>query len=352
MTRSFSINGRAINAQSDPYVIAELSGNHNGSIERAFDIIVAAKNAGADAIKLQTYTADTLTIDHDGPGFVVDLPLWKNRTLYDLYTEASTPWEWHEALFAKGAEVGITIFSSPFDRSSLDLLENLNCPAYKIASPELVDIPLIEEVAATGKPMIMSTGMGSLEEIGEAVDAARHAGCKALALLHCVSAYPAPPEDACLRNIQELSLRFDAQSGLSDHTLGSAVAIASSALGATILEKHFTLLRSDGGVDSAFSIEPQELQELVKDMRAASKASQSPSAFGPKKSEQQNLVNRRSLYVVKDIAKGEVFTSENVRSIRPGHGLKPKHYKSILGDRAATNIPRGEPLSWDMVEGA
>lgn len=349
MSKSFEIDGRVIAPGQPPYMIAELSGNHNGDIERAFSIMAAAKDAGADAIKIQTYTADTMTIDYDGPGFVVDLPLWKGRTLHDLYQEASTPWDWHEALFAKGRELGITVFSSPFDFSAVDFLENLNAPAYKIASPEIVDIPLIERVAATGKPVIISTGMANLEEIEEAVNAARNAGCQDLVLLHCVSAYPAPPEDACLTNIEELARRFDIIAGLSDHTLGIAVPLAATALGASVIEKHFTLARAEGGVDSAFSIEPDELSALVGQSRDVAHAIGGPS-FGPKPSERKGLAYRRSLYVVADVAKGERLTAENVRSIRPGHGLKPKHLKDVIGRVALFDIKRGAPLTWEMVE--
>lgn len=352
MTVSFNINGRVIGPGTSPYIIAEISGNHNGSIERAFAIMEAAREAGADAVKLQTYTADTLTIDHDGDEFIVELPLWKGRTLYDLYKEACTPWEWHEALFAKGQELGITVFSSPFDFTSVDFLEALDCPAYKIASPELVDIPLIKKVAATGKPMIMSTGMATFEEIEEAVCAARSVGCNDIALLQCVSAYPANAKDAGLGNIAKLSNQFGVEAGLSDHTLGTAVSVASVAMGATIIEKHVTLSRADGGVDSAFSLEPDELKKLVEDTRDSAKASRGRSVFGPKESEQGTLVLRRSLYVVEDVAEGQVFTAQNVRSIRPANGLKPKYYDLVLGQTASRAIGRGEALSWEMVVGS
>ncbi len=347
---SISIDGREIGPGLAPYIIAELSGNHNGDINRALAIVEAAADAGADAVKMQTYTADTLTIDYDGPGFTVDLPLWKNRTLYNLYQEASTPWEWHEALFAKGRELGTTVFSSPFDATAIELLEGLNCPAYKIASPELVDIPLIEKIAATGKPLIMSTGMGTINEINEAVMVARGAGCEHLVLLHCVSAYPASPEDAHLANIGELQSRFGVIAGLSDHTMGTAVSVAAVAMGACVIEKHFTLSRVDGGVDSAFSLEPDELVRLVDETKVAAVACCGPD-IGPKEAEKGVLNYRRSLYVVDDIDAGDKFTEQNIRSIRPGFGLPPKHYKSLLGRRASRDVKRGEPLDWAMVDG-
>ncbi len=346
-SKSVEIDGRIIAQDRPPYVIAELSGNHNGDISRAFDINATEKTAGADAVKLQTFTADTITIDHDGPGFVVDLPLWKGRTLYDLYQESHTPWEWHADIFAKGRELGITVFSSPFDFTSVDFLESLNAPAYKIASPELVDIPLIEYVAATGKPMIMSTGMATLEEIEEAVSAAYAAGCNDLIILHCVSAYPTPFDQSSLLNITDLSNHFGTLVGLSDHSLGTTVPVASVALGARVIEKHFTLSRADGGVDSGFSLEPAELQQLVEGVRISAEASRGPS-FGPKNSEKKSILYRRSLYVVQDMKEGECFTGKNVRSIRPGYGLQPKHYSATLGNLANRDIARGEPLAWDM----
>ena len=348
MARSMIIDGRKIGPDGPPYVVAELSGNHNGEIERAFGIIAAAKVAGASAVKLQTYTADTITIDSDRSEFVVDLPLWKNRTLHDLYEEAHTPWDWHEGLFAKGKELGITVFSSPFDPTAVDFLESLGAPAYKIASFELVDIPLIEKVAATGKPVIMSTGMGSLDEIGDAVNAARGAGCRELALLHCVSAYPTPFDQANLANIGVLAERFEVPVGLSDHTMGTVVPVAATALGAAIIEKHVTLSRADGGVDSAFSLEPDELKQLVDDVAIAAETRAGPR-FGAKEAEAGSLNYRRSLYVVADIEAGECFTESNVRSIRPGFGLPPKHLKSVLGKTASRALKRGEPLAEDMI---
>ncbi len=348
MTQTITIAGRRIGAGEPPYVIAELSANHNGNIEHAFAILAAAKAAGADAVKLQTYTADTITINHDGPDFLIENGLWAGRRLHELYQEAQTPWEWHEALFAKGEELGIPVFSSPFDATAVDLLESLGAPAYKIASFELVDLPLIERVAAAGKPMIMSTGMATHGEIADAVAAARRAGCRDLALLHCVSGYPAPAGDANLRSIPHLGARFECVVGLSDHTLGIGVAAAAVALGAAIIEKHVTLRRADGGPDSAFSLEPHELAMLTTACRDASAALGTVSD-GPKPSETANLRFRRSLYAVADIAAGEPLTTLNVRSIRPGFGLPPKHLPDILGQRATCAISRGTALTWDHV---
>lgn len=347
---SMTIAGRSIGAEQPPYVIAELSGNHNGSMEHAFKIMAAAKAAGADAVKLQTYRPDTITIDHDSPDFMIESGLWKGRRLYELYTEASTPWEWHEALFAKGRELGITVFSTPFDASAVELLERLGTPAYKIASFENIDLPLIERVAATGKPVIMSTGMATLAEIGDAVAAARRAGCRELALLHCVSAYPAPAADANLLTMSHLRDAFGTVVGLSDHTLGIAVAVAAAALGASIIEKHVTLRRADGGPDSAFSLEPAELDALCAACGDAS-AALGGICYGPKSSDAGSLRFRRSLYAVADIAAGEPFSPANIRSIRPAFGLPPKHYGELLGRVALTSIPRGTPLSWDLVGG-
>ena len=332
-----------------PFVVAELSGNHNQSLERGLALMEAAARAGADAVKLQTYTADTITMDHDGPGFVVEGGLWHGRSLHGLYREAHTPWSWHEALFARGAELGVSVFSSPFDESAVDFLESLGCPAYKIASFELVHLPLIAKAASTAKPLIMSTGMATAEEIGEAVAAARGAGCKDLVLLHCVSAYPAPPQESNLRTMSDLATRFGVPVGLSDHTMGTAVAVAAAALGACLIEKHVTLARADGGPDAAFSLEPQELADLCRDTRVAWSAIGSAS-YGPKGSDKANAAYRRSLYVVEDIRAGEKLTARNVRCIRPGYGLPPKHLPQVLGRRAAKAVQRGTPLAWDLVD--
>ncbi|MFD2206855.1 pseudaminic acid synthase [Kiloniella antarctica] len=343
------IDGQAIGPGYAPYVIAELSGNHNGEIERAFKIMEAAKKSGANAIKLQTYTSDTMTIDHDGPGFVVDLPLWKGRTLYDLYQEAHTPWDWHEALFSHAKKIGITIFSSPFDATAVDLLEKLGAPAYKVASFENIDIPLIKKISNTKKPLIISTGMASLEEIEDAVQAARDGGCEELCLLHCVSSYPASIEETNLANISRLREKFGVIVGLSDHSLGTVVPIAASAVGASVIEKHFTLSRDDGGVDSTFSLEPDEMRELVDRSREAAVAV-GQVKFGPKPGELESLNYRRSLYVVEDVKAGEIFTPKNIRSIRPAHGLEPKYYEAILCKKASCDIKRGEPMTWNFVD--
>ena len=343
-----TLDGREIGPGMPPYVIAEMSGNHNGDINRAFAIIEAAKVAGADAVKLQTYTADTMTIDHDGPGFRIQGGLWDGRTLYDLYQEAGTPWAWHEALFARGRELGITVFSSPFDASAVTFLEGLGAPAYKIASFELVDLPLIRRVATTGKPMILSTGMASLAEIGEAVATARAGGCQDPILLHCVSGYPSPAGEANLRTLVDLSERFDLLTGLSDHSAGVAVAVAAVALGAVVVEKHVTLSRADGGTDAAFSLEPAELAALVRECGTAWSAL-GTIHYERTASELGNAVFRRSLYIVEDVAEGEVLTSKNVRAIRPGYGLPPKHLDQVLNRRAVRPLRRGEPLTMAMV---
>ncbi len=348
-TAPFSINGRRIGPTHPPFIIAELSANHNGDINRAFAIMRAAKDAGADAIKLQTYSADTLTIDHDGPGFIIESGLWKGRKLYDLYEEAGTPWEWHEPLFAYGKELGITVFSSPFDPSAVAFLEKFDVPAYKVASFELVDLALIKTIAATGKPIILSTGMASFEEIEEAIDTARSAGCTYLAVLHCISAYPAKPEESNLKTIADMAERLGIVIGLSDHTTGIATATAGVAMGANIIEKHFTLRRSDGGPDSAFSLEPEELSILCKTCKVAW-ASIGEVAYGPSETEKNSLVFRRSLYIVEDIPPGGKLTKDNVRSIRPGFGLPPRHLPDVLGQTAKQAIPRGTPLQWDLLE--
>ncbi len=342
------IDGRPIGPGHPPYVIAELSGNHRGDIARAFRLMEAACEAGADAIKIQTYTADTLTLDHDGPEFRIRGGPWDGETLHALYRRAHTPWEWHGALFERARRLGITLFSTPFDPTAVDLLESLGAPAYKIASFEIVDLPLVARAARAKKPLLVSTGMASLGEIEDAVRAARGAGAEQLVLLHCVSGYPAPPEDMNLRTLPHLGATFGAVAGLSDHTLGIAVAVAAVALGACVIEKHVTLARAEGGPDAAFSLEPDELASLVSACRTAHRALGSIT-HDRKPSEQENMVFRRSLYVVRDMAAGEVFTAENVRSIRPGHGLSPKHLGAILGRAAARAIARGTALDWTMV---
>ena len=344
-----TIAGRPVGPAHPPFIVAELSANHLGGIDRALRLMDAAKQAGADAVKLQTYTADTITLDHDGPEFRIADGPWAGRTLYDLYQEAHTPWEWHEALFAHGRDLGITVFSSPFDTTAIDLLEKLNAPVYKIASFECVDLPLIRVAATTGKPLIISTGMADHEEIGEAVETARGAGCGGLILLHCISAYPAPPNDYNLRTIANLGETFDALPGLSDHTLGASVAIAAVAMGACLIEKHITLARSDGGPDAAFSAEPAEFAEVVAGCRTAWDALGEASYSRPE-SEQGNVQFRRSLFVVRDVAAGEPLTLENVRSIRPGNGLPPRDLDQVLGRRARQAISRGTPLSWSLID--
>ncbi len=345
---SFSLAGRVIGSGHPPYVIAELSGNHNGDLGRALRIMEACKEAGADAVKLQTYTPDTMTIDHDGEDFKVKGGLWDGHTLYSLYQMAHTPWDWHPALFEKARELGITIFSTPFDETAVDFLEELGAPAYKIASFENVDIPLIKRTATTGKPMIISTGMADEAEIRAAVEAARQGGCNDLALLHCISGYPTRPEESNLRTLPDLAERFGVVAGLSDHTLTTATAVAGIALGASLIEKHVTLCRADGGPDAAFSLEPEELMRLVEDCRTAH-AALGRTTYERAESEKASMTFRRSLYVVEDMAAGEVFTSRNLRSIRPGFGPAPKYLPDVLGRRAACPLSRGTPLSFDDV---
>jgi N-acetylneuraminate synthase len=349
MASAVTIGGRAISADRPPYVVAELSANHGGSIERALAVMEAAKAAGADAVKLQTYTADTMTIDHDSPDFRIRGGLWDGRGLYELYQEAHTPWEWHPALFAKGRELGIPVFSTPFDSSAVDFLETLDPPAYKLASFELLDLPLVRRIAATGKPVIMSTGMATPEEIAETVETFRANGGRDLILLHCVSGYPTPAEQSNLRRIPELAKQFGCPVGLSDHTLGTEVAIASVVLGACALEKHFTLRRADGGPDSAFSLEPGELRALVHGVRTAFDALGSGA---PTRSEVEkgNMIFRRSVYVVRDVAAGETLTADNLRIIRPGYGLPPRDLEKVIGRKARRALARGTALTWDAVD--
>ena len=348
MNKYITIDNRKIGSDFSPYIIAEMSANHNGDISRAFEILEMAKRCGADAIKIQTYTQDTLTIDCDKPEFKVEGGLWSGRTLYDLYTEAHMPWEWHKPLFEKAKQLGITIFSSPFDFTAVDLLEELGAPAYKIASFEAIDLPLIEYVAKTGKPMIISTGMANEDEIREAVETAKSAGCKDLIVLHCVSGYPAPASDYNLATIPDMAKRFDVLTGLSDHTIDNTTAIASIALGACLIEKHVTLDRNGGGPDDSFSLEEPDLKQLCDDSKIAWSATGKVN-YERKESEKGNLIFRRSLYVVKNIAKGERFTHENIRSIRPGYGLAPKYITAVLGQTAAKDISKGTPLSNELI---
>jgi pseudaminic acid synthase len=349
MSRLIQVAGRRIGVGYPPYVIAEISGNHKGDIKRAIRLIDAAKAAGADAVKLQTYTADTITINHDGPGFVIDGGLWHGRRLYELYEEAHTPWAWHAELFAAAADRRITCFSSPFDPSAVDFLEKLGAPAYKIASFEIVDLPLIRHVASTKKPMIISTGMASQDEVAEALAAARGAGAVDVVLLHCVSGYPTPASEANLARIAALSRMHGCSVGLSDHTLGTDVAVAATALGAVVIEKHVTLARADGGPDAEFSLEPHEFASLVRSVRNAFDALGAEN-FGQTDCERGSRLLRRSLYAVADIAEGSQLTLQNVRSIRPGYGLPPKHLPEILGRRAKQAIARGTPLTKDMFD--
>ena len=348
MSDTFLIEGREIGPDYPPYMIAELSANHNGNIETAFRLIEAAKLAGADAVKIQTYRADTLTIDCDKPDFQVQGGLWNGKTLYQLYEWAHTPWEWHEALFEKARDIGITIFSSPFDSTAVDLLEEMGAPAYKIASFEIVDLSLIRYVAKTGKPIILSTGMATKEEISEAVITAREHGCEQLAVLHCVSGYPAPVKDFNLKTMVDIGCSFGVVTGLSDHSLDHSVSLASIALGASIVEKHFTLDRKGGGADDSFSVEPSEYQTLCKNALEVWSALGQVS-YSIKDSETSNNVFRRSIYVVQDIKAGEAFNSENIRIIRPGYGMAPKHYETIIGQRAVINLSRGEALREEHV---
>lgn len=328
---------RRIGCDQPPYVIAEMSANHNGSLATALRIIEQAKLAGADAVKLQTYRPDTITLDSSLPEFQINDGLWAGQTLYQLYQDAHMPWDWHQPLFAHARKLGIAIFSTPFDTTAVDLLEDLNTPAYKIASFEAIDLPLIRYVAATGKPLIISTGMADAEEIGEAVDAARSGGCRELAVLHCVSGYPAPAGDYNLRTLLDMQQRFGTLVGLSDHTLDNTTAIASIALGACIVEKHFTLDRQGGGPDDSFSLEPAGLAELCRGTRTAWE-SLGQVNYARKSSEQGNVKFRRSLYFVRDLQAGEVITADCIRSVRPGYGLAPKHTNDVIGKRVLHDI--------------
>ncbi|HLS48108.1 MAG TPA: pseudaminic acid synthase [Gemmatimonadales bacterium] len=343
------LGGRTIGAGQPPYLIAEMSANHGQDLDQAVRLVRAMKIAGADAVKVQTYTADTLTIDCDNPHFRVgEGSLWEGRTLYDLYREAHTPWEWQARLRDVAHGEGLDFFSTPFDPTSVDFLESLDVPAYKIASFEIVDLGLIRYVAQTGKPLIISTGMATLEEVGEAVEAARDSGATQIVLLKCTSAYPAPPEEMNLQAIPQLARAFGTPVGLSDHTLALAVPVAAVALGASVIEKHFTLSRAQPGPDSAFSLEPEEFRAMADAARTAA-AALGTASFGVGAEEEKSRVFRRSLFVVRDIAAGETFTAENVRSIRPGFGLAPKHLASVLGRRCSRDVARGTPLDWSLV---
>ena len=343
-----TIDGRRIGSDFPPFVIAEMSANHNGNLDTAYRIIDEARNAGADAIKIQTYRPDTITIKSDLPDFRITGGLWAGRTLYDLYEWAHTPWEWHAFLFEHARELGITIFSSPFDNTAVDLLEDLNAPAYKIASFEAIDLPLIKYTANTGKPMIISTGMANAEEIGEAIAAARDGGCKELAILHCVSGYPAPAADYNLRTIPNMIQRFGLVTGLSDHTIGNATAIASVALGASIIEKHFTLDRDGGGPDDSFSLEAAELKSLCAEAKTAWNALGSAN-YERKSSELNNMQFRRSLYFVSALKKGMQIAPADIRSIRPGYGAPPKLYQDLLGKKVSRDVEVGTPVTMDAI---
>lgn len=345
MNAHISIDGRKIGTDYAPYIIAEMSANHNGSIENAFKIIEQAKRCGADAVKLQTYTADTITLNSRAPEFMIRGTLWDGQSLHELYQKAHMPWDWHKPLFDFAREQGITIFSSPFDFSAVDLLESLNAPAYKIASFEMVDLPLIRYVAQTGKPMIISTGMADADEIAEAVTTAKSAGCRELVVLHCVSGYPAPAADYNLRTLPDMAARFDTLVGLSDHTLDNTTAVASVVLGACVIEKHFTLDRNGGGADDSFSLEPDGLQALCRDSKTAWQAL-GRVHYGLKSSEQGNVQFRRSLYFVKDMQKGDAIDETCIRSVRPGFGIAPKHFDELIGKRLTRNVQANTKTDW------
>jgi pseudaminic acid synthase len=345
-----SIAGRRIRLDEPPFVIAEMSGNHNQSLERALEIVDAAADTGAHALKIQTYTADTMTLDVDRPEFRIEDPgsPWSGETLYSLYQKAYTPWKWHEPIFERARKRGLIAFSTPFDGSAVDFLESLDVPCYKIASFENTDLPLIRRVAATGKPIIMSTGMATAAELDESVRAAREAGCVELVLLKCTSTYPASAEDSNLRTLPDIKKRFECSVGLSDHTLGTAVAVASVVLGAVVIEKHFTLSRADGGVDSAFSLEPLEMKALVQDSERAWRALGAVS-YGPTEAERQSARLRRSLYIAQDMRAGDALDEENLRVVRPGNGLAPKYYDELLGRRIVRDAPKGTPVTWELL---
>jgi pseudaminic acid synthase len=347
---SIEIQGRKIGSDFTPFVIAEMSGNHNQSLDRALEIVEAAAKAGVHGLKIQTYTADTMTLDIRVGEFFINDPhsLWQGNSLYNLYQQAHTPWEWHKPIFDRCKELGIIGFSTPFDITAVDFLESLDVPCYKIASFENTDLPLIRKVASTGKPMMISTGMASVAELDETVRSAREAGCQDLVLLKCTSTYPATPENTNILTISHLRKLFGTEVGLSDHTMGIGVAVASVALGATVIEKHFTLCRADGGVDSAFSMEPSEMQQLVIETERAW-VSLGKISYGATEAEKKSLMFRRSLYIAQDIKKGDVLTPENLKSIRPGLGLPPKYYDILLGKAVKQDIKRGTPARWDLL---
>lgn len=344
------IGGRLIGLGHPPFIIAEMSGNHDQSLERALQIVDAAAASGAHALKIQTYTPDTMTLDLDEREFLINdrNSLWAGKSLYRLYGEAYTPWEWHKPIFDRARELGMVAFSTPFDDTSVNFLETLDVPCYKIASFENVDIPLIRKVARTGKPLIISTGMASIAELDEAVSAAREAGCNDIVLLKCTSTYPAIPTNSNIATIPHMRQLFNVEVGLSDHTLGIGVALAAVAMGATVLEKHFTLSRSDGGVDSVFSLEPHELKTLVEESRRAWQA-MGEVKYGPSPDERGSMQFRRSLYVSKDIKAGDPFNTGNIRSVRPGFGIPPKYMDKIIGKKAARDIKIGTPMAWDLI---
>ncbi|MNX24304.1 Pseudaminic acid synthase [compost metagenome] len=344
------IGTRGIGPSHPPFVIAEMSGNHNQSLERALEIVEAAAKAGAHALKIQTYTADTMTLDLSEGEFFIDDPnsLWKGSSLHKLYQEAYTPWEWHQPIFERAGELGMIPFSTPFDASAVDFLESLDVPLYKIASFENTDLPLIRKVAATGKPMIISTGMATVAELDETVRAAREAGCKDLVLLKCTSTYPATPANTNILTIPHMRDLFGTQVGLSDHTMGVGVAVGAVALGATVVEKHFTLSRADGGVDSAFSLEPAELASLVIETERAWQALGRIS-YGPTEKEKASLKFRRTLYIAQDLKAGDTLTAENLRAVRPGLGLPTKYYETLLGRQISRDVKKGTPVAWDLL---
>lgn len=346
---NLKINGREIGKSAPSYIIAEMSGNHNGDIRRALEIVEAAAKAGVDAIKLQTYTADTITLNCNNKYFQTQKgSLWEGRTLYDLYGEAYTPWEWHKPLMDKAGELGLTCFSTPFDFTAVDFLEELDTPAYKIASYEIQDIPLVRKVAETGKPVIMSTGIATLADIYAAVEACREVGNEQIILLKCTSAYPSPYEEMNLNVIPHMKQTFGCVCGLSDHTLGTEVAVASAALGAEVIEKHLTLKRADGGVDAAFSMEPEEFADMVRQIRNIEKA-KGQVTYELTEKQKEGRQFGRSLFIAEDISEGSEFTKENIRSVRPAAGLATKHYESVLGRKASCDLKKGTPLSWEMI---